>query len=64
MTTISQLKSACKHPSNQVYVIFNILPCSKSRMPHSNIPIRTTKATNVIQYYTVQNNSNIFHKVT
>jgi len=26
-------------------------------MPHSNIPIHTTK-------YTVQNNSNIFHEVT
>jgi len=59
MTTISQLKSACKHPSNQFYVVFNILglPCTKSRMPHSNIPMHTTK-------YTVQNNSNIFHEVT
>jgi len=51
MTTISQLKSACKHPSNQIYVIFNILPCSKSHMLHSNIPIHTTKATNIIRYY-------------
>jgi len=50
MTRISQLKSSCKHPY-QVYVIFNILPFSKSRMPHTNIPMHTTKATNIIQYY-------------